>query len=219
MDRLITVKGKGTASVPPDLIVLSFTLTALKYKYSQTMDEASKMSNLLLEMVAAVGFEKEDLKTSSFEIDAKYESYQDKNKDYKSRFVGYQYEQRMRLEFEMDFEKLAKVMNAVSESLIEPKISIYFTIKDHSAVTDMVLRNATEDALRKAKIMSEAAGAKLGNLVSINYNWSEVEFRSYTDLRMAEAEQSVAYSSIESPHILPEDIEVDDTVTFVWELL
>lgn len=220
MDRVITVKGKGKASLAPDTIVLSFNIETIMLDYDDTMSLAAKKSQELLNAIKSLGFEDEDLKTTSYEIDTKYESYRDKNNDYKTHFVGYRCDQSMLLEFSMDFELLSKVLNVIMRTSIMPRLNIRFTIKDKSAVTDLLLKNATEDALEKARILTEASGTKLGVLVNIDYNWSEISLYSRTSYQMLESE--ISYSSAPDsepdPHIVPDDIEVDDTVTFVWEI-
>ncbi len=216
MERKITVKGKGTASLPPDRIVLSFNLSTLKVEYQRTMELASKKSQSLLNMVTALGFKEEELKTTTFDVTTKYKNVKDKNGNYTSHFLGYECKQSLRLEFRMDFELLSKIIQSLSDSAIEPNINISFTLSNPEALTDIVLQNATEDALRKAKIMTEAAGTKLGQLLSIDYNWGEINIYSSTNYDLMESDNySLARSS---PHIVPEDIEANDTVTFVWAL-
>lgn len=214
MDRFITVKGKGKASLPPDTIVLIFKLETVRNDYDGAMNVATEKSNNLLEALLPLGFKEGDLKTTSYEIDTEYESYRDKNNDYKNRFIGYRCDQGIRLEFSLDFKQLSKVLFAIQSTDVTPRLNIRFTIKDKSAVTNLLLKNATTDALKKAKILTQASRTTLGDLVSINYNWSEVEVYSNTNYRLMESQ--ISYD--EGPHIVPDDIEVEDTVTFVWEI-
>lgn len=86
MDRLITVKGTGNVRVKPDLIIITMTLESHKYEYDETMELATNSVNALQDSIRSVGFDKKDLKTTSFDVKTHYENYQDKDNNYKSKF-------------------------------------------------------------------------------------------------------------------------------------
>lgn len=58
MDRTITVKGYGHASVRPDLIVVSMTLETENKDYGKTMELAAGKIELLNNSLEKIGFEK-----------------------------------------------------------------------------------------------------------------------------------------------------------------
>ena len=78
-----------------------------------------------------------------------------------------------------------------------------------------------EDSGKKAKILSEAAGTKLGDIVSIDYSWGQVEFVSRPvdtlGLDLPDVAEDEYISSIDVD-IEPDDIDVSDTVTVIWSL-
>ena len=55
--------------------------------------------------------------------------------------------------------------------------------------------------------------SKMGQLVAIDYNWGELDIYSHTRLDCCE-ETLAANASID---IDPEDVDLCDTATFVWE--
>ena len=71
----------------------------------------------------------------------------------------------------------------------------------------------------KAQVLTEAAGVKLGDIVSIDYSWGEIEFVSESVTRnlampiMCDDSEGCYDIDIE-----PDDIDVSDTVTVVWEI-
>lgn len=213
--RKITVKGMGSASVKPDLIVLSLDLKTQLDTYEETMEEAADSSQKLVEAIVEKGFEKDDLKTTHFSVDTVYESYQDDQRNWRRRFSGYECQQSFRLEFEMDFERLSQVLSAITYAPIMPVFNIQFTVKDSNKVSKELLRSATENAKEKAEVLADAAGFELGEIVDIDYNWGRIDLYSPMDYQMYEAAPRMAEAT---PHIVPEDIDVSDTVTFVWEI-
>ena len=58
----------------------------------------------------------------------------------------------------------------------------------------------------------------LGSLANIDYDWTEVSVHSATRYMLAENHMRGAYAEDSAIDIQPEDINVSDTVTFVWEI-
>ena len=79
MNRTITIKGTGKVSVKPDLIIITMHLESHDYDYEKTMKLAAESVNILQNAIIKAGFNKEDLKTTDFNIRTHYESYRDKD--------------------------------------------------------------------------------------------------------------------------------------------
>ena len=62
-----------------------------------------------------------------------------------------------------------------------------------------------------------ASGVQLGDLISIDYNWGEFSIYSRTKY---EVEDDLRFLDLAptSVDIEPDDIDVSDTVTFVWQI-
>jgi len=85
---------------------------------------------------------------------------------------------------------------------------------------NQLLAKAVEDSNTKAEILTKAAGVKLGKVININYSWGEINIYS-EPLRYDKAilceESACNYDN--SLDINPEDLDISDTVTVVWEIL
>lgn len=88
----------------------------------------------------------------------------------------------MKLSFDFNSDKLSKAIDAVSNCVSDPKMNITFTVKNEEAVKDEFLKSAGANARRRAEILCEAAGGKLGNLVNVDYNWNEISIFHQQDL-------------------------------------
>ena len=93
-----------------------------------------------------------------------------------------------------------------------PEITIAFTVKDQTAVSEQLLLHATENARQKATILARAAGAELGEVLTIDYSWKDIYFHSPTHYQR----DSRVMMEAAMPEIEPEDITVQDSVSFVW---
>ena len=115
--------------------------------------------------------------------------------------------------------RLSQALAAIAKCLAQPELSIAFTVKDATAVNEALLREATVNAKRKAELLCEASGVKLGQLLTIDYNWGELNIYSDTRYDMAEyCMIDAAPMMAKSIDIEPDDIDVRDTATFVWEI-
>lgn len=216
MNRTITVKGTGKASVSPDQTVVSLTLKSVDKDYDKAMALADAALERLQKALAGAGFEKSDIKTSAFNVTTEYENQPDQRGRYKAVFAGYACTQHCRLAFPMDTALLSRALTAISQSVSEPTIAIQFTVRDKGAVHEELLKNAAKNAREKAEILATAAGVYLGELLSIDYNWDEIVMTSPTDYRLEKA--CVDMREEMDMDITPEDITVSDSVTFVWEI-
>ena len=214
MERTIRVKGKGKISVKPDTIKITIKAEGLRWNYDETVERSTQDTRILRDALKNAGLDPKDLKTTYFSIDSKYESYRDKNDDYKEKFVGYEYEHRTYIKFENDNKILGKVLYELAHCDVKVKFDINYTVKDKEKVKNDLLEKAVEDSTTKAKVLAKASGVKLKEILNIDYSWGEIEIYSspMDDLMVCEA--ASAYDiDIES-----DDIDVQDTVTITWTI-
>lgn len=214
--RTITVKGIGAVSVKPDLIVLRLSMETAEYEYDAAMKAAAEKIDFLNKALEAAGFEKKSAKTADFRVRADYDSLNDGKGNYTSVFMGYKCRHELKIEFDFDTKRLAKALSEISKCIAKPEISIDFTVKDSSAVSAELLKAAAKNAREKAEILCAASGAKLGELLSIDYNWGELHLYSATDYDVEG--KCMMLGAADDMDIEPEEIKARDTATFAWEI-
>lgn len=213
MKRTITIKGVGKASTKPDSIIIKLKLKSSEIEYDDSMALAIRKNNKLTQALVGIGIEKRWIKTSDFNIKTEYEDYRDLNDDWKSKFVGFACSQEINVAFDYDTKLLGRAINALALSKTDPEISIVFTVKDKDGMKNEMLQNAAENAMSQAKALCRATNTKLGSLLNIDYSWSEISFNSRTNYLM-----EASYEYEDALDIQAEDIDIRDTVTFIWEL-
>lgn len=214
--RTITVKGIGAVSVKPDLIVLRLSMETAEYEYDAAMKAAAEKIDFLNKALEAAGFEKKSAKTADFRVRADYDRLNDGKGNYTSVFMGYKCRHELKIEFDFDTKRLAKALSEISKCIAKPEISIDFTVKDSSAVSGALLKAAVKNAREKAEILCAASGAKLGDLLSIDYNWGELHLYSATDYDVEG--KCMMLGAADDMDIEPEEIKARDTATFAWEI-
>lgn len=218
MERTMKVTGKGKLSVKPDLVCLFMDATKVCETYEEALAQSSAQTEQLKDVFCALGFARTDLKTVRFRVDTEYENYRDANNDWKQRFVGYKFFHGMKLEFDADNKRLGQVLYALAQTEACPEFRINYTVKDPEAAKNRLLAQAVADSKEKAKVLAEAAGVSLGDIVRIDYSWGELEIVSAPVERCMMNAPKAARADGYAMDIEPEDIDVTDTVTVVWEI-
>ncbi len=217
--RTIRVTGKGQIRVKPDMTRITVSLEGLYPDYGETLRHSSEDTESLKDVLSRFGFERADLKTLSFSVDTEHESYRERDV-YKQRFVGYRFRHVMKLEFESDNDRLGRILYALANCSVDPEFRISYTVKDPEAAKNLLLGKAVTDAKEKAAVLSEAGGVTLGEIQSIDYSWGEIDFECRPMRGDLAVERCLAppSESLELD-IEPDDIEVSDTVTVIWEIV
>lgn len=218
MERTIRVTGKGKISVKPDRIRLHINVEGTKGDYETTLQSSTETIEELKDLVENLGFQRSDLKTLYFNVDTVYDSYQDRDKSWKKRFMGYKFIHRLKLEFDADNKMLGKILYALAHCSVAPEFSIEYTISNPEDAKNELLGNAIKDSLQKAKILTDAAKVSLGEIQSIDYSWGEIEFvtRPMSEQSLRCLEPVCCEDSSYDIDIEADDIDISDTVTVVW---
>ena len=218
--RTIRVTGKGQIKVKPDMTRITMSLEGTYPDYGEALRRSSQDTEHLKDLLSAFGFERSDLKTLDFSVDTEYESYKDKG-TYKQRFVGYKFHHLMKVEFFSDNERLGKVLYALANCPVKPEFRLSYTVSDPEAAKNELLGKAIKDAKEKAGVLTQAAGVELKDIQSIDYSWGEINFEVQPMNRMIVADECMAAPMAAESYdmdIEPDDIEVSDTVTVIWEI-
>ena len=221
--KTITVKGVGKVSAPVDTVELSFRIWEKDKAYETALKGASDKVDALERALVRSDFPKEDFQAEGFHVNTEYEGVRDENGDYRNVFAGYvcTYEQRLRFDF--DVARLSKALNAVARSKSQPELNVSFTVKQPELLQAQLLEDAAASARTRAEILCRASGMKLGGLQTVEYDVSHLNFRSNTMMEVADCAMPMMASGSAkrsmAANFRPQDIDLQDSAVFVWELL
>ena len=219
-ERIIKVTGKGNLKVRPDVTRITITLDGQNKEYGKILEQSSKDTEELKDILEKQGFERSDVKTLLFNVDTRYESYQTKDRSWKERFVGFEYTHKVKIEFDSDNTRLGRILYALATAKeIHPDFRLSYTVKDKEGAKNELLGKAVSDAKAKAVGLTKAAGVNLKDILTIDYSWGEIQFE-YSPMHDGVFRNALMSSDGEELgiDIEPDDIEVSDTVTVVWEI-
>ena len=217
--KTITVHGTGHASAKPNRIQISFTLVHRSHSYEKVMNEANTQIGLLRDILLTQDFAEDALRTTDFSVDSKYEWQKKFPSDESHRtFVGFECTHQLSLIFPLDMPRLSRLISAIAESGALPEFEVEFLLGNDQALRDEALRTATKEAKHKAEILCIAAGGKLGSIQSIHYGFDDEVVVSHTDFDCKPMIGCAADTSFD-PGMSPDDVIVDEDVTFIWEIV
>jgi uncharacterized protein YggE len=208
---IIRVQGHGRIESPPDVVVLTFTLSTEDVQYARAIDALNEKTVALRNAVVTAGWEAKMLKTASYAVSINTDYDREEGKHV---FRGYGGTHRMALRFPLDLTRLGKVLSAVSASSARAEIEMVFTCSDPEAIRQRVLEDAVRNARKRAEVIASAAGQKLGAILAMEYG--------YVDVRVSSEPMALQEASMEcAPELSlePADVESQDNVSVTWELL
>ncbi len=176
---------------------------------AKTVDEASRENTAAIHAVIAAlkeaGVKEEDIATRNYSVNAEY--------DYSSllgqKLTGYNVTNQLTVIIR-DMEHIGATLDKATQAGANSIYNIQFLSTQADAAQDEATAYAVQDALRKAKLLADAAGLTLGGIVAIEENNSGyyVTARTYDSKLEAAAGNS----------ILPDDTSVSASVKIVFEL-
>ncbi len=205
-NKVIKVRGSASVFQEPDWVENRFTLIGKAWDDSEAMEELSERTESLRRDMEEANIDREQLKTGSFSVSPHFD-WENKRRI----FQGYTAEHTVNLEFTMDKELLNRVLDKLGHSQSKAKFEIRFTVKDPEPMKQEALSKAVKNAQEKARVIAEAAGVQLGDLLQGDYSWEEIHLFSPTSVEIREEASMAADLS-------PKDVEHGDSVTLVWEI-
>ncbi len=204
--RTITVRGSAKVSEAPDWVVISFSVNSKNYDYGKCLEQLAFQTESLRSELTSVGLERDSLKTSNFRINTDFKRVKENY-----IFDGYIATHEVYVEFAFEKEYLNKVLHVLGRTKSQASFNVSFIMKDPEPLRQKAISLAIKNAKDKAQLLADSAGVTLGEILQIDYSWSEVRFQSRMEL--SDVSESMAAPSYD---ITPDDVNVSDSVTVVW---
>lgn len=169
MERTITIKGKADILVSPDYTTVVLFLRETDKSYKKAFESLQQKSIDISECAKSVGISEDDIKTTNYSAQALKKTERDRKGNYIQVDDGYACSQTLSIGFNTDPVLLGDLISAINKKVDNPNMTISFSIKDKKKYEEELLKKVTEDAQSKAKIFCQPSNAKIGKLLSVNY--------------------------------------------------
>ncbi len=216
--KTITVTGSGSVSVKPDITRVNLSISAVKPTYIESYELAQDYNRQIKGFMRRLKLDDKLPKTTRFQIDKKKESVYVNGNYSHEKFVGYKLSQEVHIDLGMDNLILGKVLKMVATEMVDTEISISYTVSDSKQAQYDLIEDAARDAKEKALRITRAVGCTLGDILTINYSWRNINLYRELPYEDAYLVRPCALTSEGPLDIEPEDLKASDDVTFVWEI-
>ena len=159
----IQVSATGKTNMAPDMATVSAgVVTQGKTAREAMFGNATKMTRVFEELEAAQ-IERKYITTSQLSLQPKY-NYQNRQSP---KIDGYEARNTVSAKT-YDLENVGAMLDALVKAGVNNINSVQFSIKDPKAAKDKAREDAIREARAKAQAMADAAGVKLGKLMSLS---------------------------------------------------
>ncbi|MFY0600000.1 MAG: SIMPL domain-containing protein [Cyclobacteriaceae bacterium] len=215
--KSIEIGGYGEMKVAPDQGILSINIRSHRMTFSNAVKALSKKENKILETIEALGYDKEDVRTSNFSV--RENIIWRNGTRYDSGYIASQY---MALEFPNSKERIAKILNEFSSEKTEAEINFSFKLSDskREELNAQVIELAVNDAKTNAKLLAKFSGATIKGVLKIKYHVAQQSsYPTHNRMEMMAFDSSANLkSSGGSNGFQADDITLSDSVTIFYEI-
>lgn len=221
-DHAISTSATVTQHVAPDLLVMQVSVKTEAANAKQSQQDNAAVSADLLSKLKALGLTDEAIQTSSYSVDAIYNSTYTCDKvsgtcGYNSVVTGYRTTNSLTLSVK-DLAKGGDIIDAAStagenQTFVD---SVYFTLQDatQAAVSKALLKNASAEAKSEAQNIASGLGVSLGKVLSASQSsYYYPPSMNYKDMAMA-----AGAAPAPSTQLSAGQVEVSATVSTSFEV-
>lgn len=159
----ITVTGEGQVNVAPDMASVMLGVTSEAATAGEAMAANSEQLATVLERLRAAGVEDRDLQTTGLSLNPNWTQAEGEA----SKIAGYTASNMLTVRVRA-LDGLGGILDAAVQDGANTLNGVSFDLADPAPVMDEARKAAVADALARARLLADAAGVQLGEIVSIN---------------------------------------------------
>ncbi|MDM7256108.1 MAG: SIMPL domain-containing protein [Paracoccus sp. (in: a-proteobacteria)] len=163
MEGRLSVTAEGSARTAPDMATISLGVTTQAETAAQALADNSTSQRAVIDKLKAEGVEAKDIQTSGLNL-SPVQSYSDGKPPV---VTGYQVSNVVTVQMR-DLDRLGGLLDALVAAGANQVQGISFGRDDAQAAEDEARVDAIAEARRRAEVMAQAAGVRLGPILSIS---------------------------------------------------
>ena len=204
--RTISLNGTGTVKLAPDIVSISTGVESDAAVAKDALAKNTASMTMVVEQLKQSGIEAKDIQTTNFSVEPRYDT---RDEDKAPKLIGYHVTNSVFITVR-DISKLGEVLDKIVSLGANSIGGISFGVANREGIENEARKLAMADAITKAKLFAQAAGAELGEVMSIS---EQGGFQPYFEKRAAAPMAAAAPVPIEAG---TESVSMQVSVT--WEL-
>ncbi len=205
--RTISVNGEGRATAAPDMAVISIGVQSEALTAAAALRQNSADMTATINKLKELGVESRDIQTSGLSINPRY-NYE-KNRS-KPEVIGFTASNSVTVRLR-DLNNAGAVIDQAVQSGANSLGGVNFAFSEPKPLYEEARRDAVADAKAKAALLTEAAGVRLGKLITIQDGYvSSPQPKMYAARMEMASDSAVPMEAGES--------EITASVSLVYEI-
>lgn len=210
----LRVQAEGRVEASPDQLRLRLGVITEAADAGQAVNENNQRMTTVMAMLDDLGLDRKDLATGQFQIQPQWsQPPRPTPANWQREIVGYRVNNDLWIRTTR-IDLAGKILGLAHMSGVNQVGNLQFTIADQDNYQQQAMTLATQKALRQAQVLAAAAGAELGNILSLTLD-APGGFSSDLSL-MAEARLMTVPDTVP---VTPGNIDIQATVTVIFELI
>jgi hypothetical protein len=181
-DKLVTVTGEATVTAAPDMALIRIGVTSQGKNARAASDANAREMTVVLAAIKEAGVADKDIQTTSLSLQPQY----DPNKTGSARLIGFQANNQVTVKIR-DIGQLPAILDRAIAAGANEMSGIEFVVSEQSKLLDKARAEAIEDAHRKVELYANAAGMKVGRVMSISEEGAAPPPRAFQAMRAGAA--------------------------------
>lgn len=206
--RTISVAGQGKVSAPPDIVFIRTGVTTESGEAQTALAQNTAAMNRVLALLQQQGIADYDISTTNFSVTPLTKRDKLSAGD---TFLGYRVDNQLRVRL-TEVAQLGEILDALVTAGSNRVSGIEFSLDDPGGALDEARKLAIVDARARAELYAESAGVRLGGVISISEQGTQVP-------RPQRIARTMVFEQASAVPIAPGTHEVQALVTVVYTLL
>jgi uncharacterized protein YggE len=163
--RVISVTGEGKAATPPDMAVIQTGVVTYRPTATEALSANNESMEKILEVLKTFNIASKDIQTSGFHVSPEYK--RDERGRTQPEIIGYRVTNQVSVKV-LNLADLGKVLDALVRAGSNQVSGVSFGLEDPTGVLDQARNRAVADARSRAELYAQAAGVRLGKVLTIS---------------------------------------------------
>ena len=165
IERIISVTGEGKAAAPPDMAVIHTGVVTYRPTAADALSANNEAMEQILGVLKTFKIASKDVQTSGFNVSPEYK--RDERGRTQPEIIGYRVTNQVSVKVR-NLADLGKVLDTLVRGGSNQLSGVTFGLEDPTEVLNQARNLAVADARRRAELYAQAAGVRLGKVLTIS---------------------------------------------------
>ena len=209
--RPLVLSGHGEVKMAPDMAIVDLGTVSQALTAKAALDANTAKMSALIEVLKTAGIEDKDIQTSNFNVGPRYDN--SGNSGQLPKITGYEVSNGVSV-IVHKLDSLGAILDKAVGAGSNQINGISFGLDNAHAAQDEARKAAVMDAMSKAKVLTDAAGVKLGALQSMSEQGGMMPMVMAKTAPM----QATRMAASAPVPVAQGQIDVTADVNMVWEM-